>query len=334
MHGHHLTIEEREILAQERAAGRTQRQIADRLGCHPSTVSRELKRNGGTFGLYLPSRAQALADRRRRQSKRPWKLEGTDLGRRVQEGLGRYWSPEQIAGRLRREAPDRPDRWVSHQCIYEWIERERASGGTWHRCLRRRGRRRRRSGTPEKRGRIVGRASPRRSRATPRRSRVGIEDRPPEAAARVRLGDWESDTLAGSRSRACVATHVERLSRYTVLAKLPDRTAERFNAGTVAAFARHGNLPRQTLTADNGKEFARFAVLETSLGLDVYFARPYHAWQRGTVENTNGLLRQFFPKGMDLRRVTHVDVRRVESLLNTRPRKCLGYRTPHEVLRE
>jgi len=109
----------------------------------------------------------------------------------------------------------------------------------------------------------------------------------------------------------------------------PARAAERFNAGTVAAFARHGDLPRQT-----GKEFARFAVLETSLGLDVYFARPYHAWQRGTVENTNGFLRQFFPKGMDLGRVTHVDVRRVGSLLNTRPRKCLGYRTPHEVLRE
>jgi len=320
MHGRHLTLEEREILAQERAAGRSHAVIARRLGCDRSTIWRELKRNGGAFGMYLPSRAQALADRRRRRSKRPWKLEETDLGRRVQEGLQQCWSPEQIAGRLRREQPDRPDRWVSHQCIYDWIRRERASGGTWHRCLRRRGRRYRRRGGPENRGRIVG--------------RVGIEDRPPEVAARIRLGDWESDTLSGSRSRACVATHVERLSRYTVLAKLPDGTAERFNAGTVSAFARHGDLPRQTLTADNGKEFARFAVLETSLGLDVYFARPYHAWQRGTVENTNGLLRQFFPKGMDLGQVTPTQVQRVESLLNHRPRKCLGYRTPHEVLRE
>jgi IS30 family transposase len=321
MRGHHLSLEEREILAQGRAAGHSQAAIADRLGCAPSTISRELKRNGGAFGLYLPSRAQALAERRRRRSKQPWKLEGTDLGRRVQEGLRQYWSPEQIAGRLRFEEADHPDRWVSHQCIYEWIARERASGGTWHRCLRRRGRRRRRSGTPEKRGRIVG--------------RVGIEHRPPEVAARVRLGDWESDTLLGSRSRACLATHAERFSRYTVLAKLPDRTAERFNAGTVSAFARHGeDLPRETLTADNGKEFARFAVLQTALGLDVYFARPYHAWQRATVENANGLLRQFFPKGMDLGPVTPAHVQRVESLLNHRPRKCLGYRTPHEVLRE
>ncbi|MEA3366504.1 MAG: IS30 family transposase, partial [Planctomycetota bacterium] len=122
-----------------------------------------------------------------------------------------------------------------------------------------------------------------------------------------------------NRSRACLATHVERLSRYTVLAKLPDGTAEGFNAGTVAAFGRHRDLPRRTLTADNGKEFARFAVLETALGLDVYFARPYHAWQRGSAENTNGLLRQFFPKGQDLRRVTSAQVQRVESLLNHRP---------------
>ncbi|MFO8015112.1 MAG: IS30 family transposase [Phycisphaerae bacterium] len=233
MHGHHLTLQDREILAQERAAGRSHAAIARRLGCNRSTIWRELKRNGGAFGMYLPSRAQALADRRRRRSKRPWKLEGTDLGRRVQESLRQYWSPEQIAGRLRREHPDRPDRWVSHQCIYDWIERQRASGGTWHRCLRRRGRRYRRRGGPEKRGRIVG--------------RVGIEDRPPEVAARARLGDWESDTLSGSRSRACLATHVERVSRYTVLAKLSDRTAKRFNAGTVSAFARHGDLPRRTL---------------------------------------------------------------------------------------
>ena len=320
MHGRHLTLEDREILAQERAAGRSHAAIARRLGCDRSTIWRELRRNGGAFGMYLPSRAQALADRRRRRSKQPWKLEGTDLGRRVQEGLQQYWAPEQIAGRLRREHPDRPDRWVSHQCIYEWIGRQRASGGTWHQCLRRRGRRYRRRGTPENRGRIVG--------------RVGIEDRPPAVAARARLGDWESDTLSGSGSRACLATHVERVSRYTVLAKLPDRTAKRFNAGTVSAFARHGDLPRRTLTADNGKEFARFAVLETSLGLDVYFAEPYHAWQRATNENTNGLLRQFFPKGTDLGQVTPAQVQRVESLLNHRPRKCLGYRTPHEVLRE
>jgi len=332
MHGRHLTIEQREILAQERAAGRTQREIAGRLGCHPSTVSREVKRNGGAFGLYLPSRAQVLADRRRRQSKRPWKLEGTDLERRVQEGLRQYWSPEQTAGRLRLDDPDRPDGWVSHECIYQWIKRAaegpvgKAAGRSWHTFLRRGGRRRRRRGTPEKRGRIVG--------------RVGIEHRPSEVESRVRPGDWESDTLAGSGSRARLATHVERLSRYTVLAKLRDGTAKRFNAGTVRAFptgpsaARHGDLPRETLTADNGKEFARFGSLEAKLGLDVYFARLYHAGERATNENTNGLLRQFFPKGMDLRQVTHAYVRHVEYLLNTRPRKCLGYRTPHEVLRE
>jgi len=164
--------------------------------------------------------------------------------------------------------------------------------------------------------------------------RVGIEHRPAEVDRKDRLGDWESDTVAGSGSRACLATHVERVSKYTVLAWLPDATAGRFNAGTLRAFARHGALPCETMTTDNGKEFPRFCELERKLGLDVYFARPYHAWERGLNENTNGLLRQFFPKGLDLRLVTYPYVRHVEELLNNRPRKSLGYRTPNDVLRE
>jgi transposase InsO family protein len=124
---------------------------------------------------------------------------------------------------------------------------------------------------------------------------------------------------------------VERVSKYTVLGRLLDGRARTFNVGTVRAFGRHPGLPRRTLTADNGKEFAAFKVLERRLGLDVYFARPYHAWERGLNENTNGLLRQFFPKGLDLRGATHPYVKSVEHLLNTRPRKSLGYRTPHRV---
>jgi len=321
MHGHHLTIEDREIIAQMRAAGLSQARIARRLHCHPSTISRELRRNADSPGLYLPSRAQAKADRRRRHSKQPWKLEGTPLADYVKEGLRRYWSPEQIAGRLRIEHPDDPTRWVSHQTIYHWIERRKNAGDTWHTFLRqghRRGRKRR--GKAEKRGRIAG--------------RVGIEHRPAAVEARSRLGDWESDTLAGSGSKACLATHVERVSRYTVLAKLPDRTARRFNAGSLRAFARHGDLPFETITADNGKEFSRFRVLQRKLGLAVYFARPYHSWERGLNENTNGLLRQFFPKGLDIAYAAHPYVRYAEALLNNRPRKCLGYRRPLEVLRE
>ena len=320
MHGRHLTLEDREVIAQLAAAGHAQAQIARRIGCHPATVSRELARNRSPDGCYRPSRAQLLTAQRRRLTKRPWKLEGTGLGQYIQEKLREYWSPQQIAGRLRCEHPERPDQWVSHECIYQWIARQKALGGSWQGFLRQGHRKRRRRGRPETRGRIVG--------------RVGIEHRPAAVQARSRRGDWESDTLAGGGSQARLASHVERLSKYTVLAKLLDGKARTFNAGTLRAFRRHPGLPLLTLTADNGKEFAAFAVLERKLGLDVYFARPYHAWERGLNENTNGLLRQFFPKGLDLRGATHPYVKYVEHLLNTRPRKSLGYRTPIELLRE
>jgi len=314
-------MDEREMMAQRRAEGQTQAEIARRLGCHRATIRREVRRNAEPNRDYRPSRAQARADRRRRESKQPWKLDGTDLGTSVQDRLRQSWSPEQIAGRLRLDHPEQRDRWVSHQGIYDWIARQRAAGGTWHTFLRQGHRKRRkRYRTSEKRGRIVG--------------RVGIEHRPAVVETRSRLGDWESDTVAGSGSTVCLATHVERVSKYTVLAKLLDGTAARFNAGTLRAFGRHVDLPFETMTADNGKEFAAFGALERKLGLAVYFAQPYHAWERGLNENTNGLLRQFFPKGYDIAKATYPYVKYVETLLNTRPRKALGYRTPVEVLRE
>jgi IS30 family transposase len=283
-------------------------------------VYREWRRNG-LEGEYFPARAQATADGRRLASKAPWKMAHAPLVAYVQDKLAQYWSPQQISGRLERDFPGQPAMRISHQGLYDWIAAQRASGGVWHTFLRQaRRRRRKRYGTRENRGRIVG--------------RVGIEERPPEVAAKVRPGDWESDTLAGSGSPACLASHVERVSQYTVLAPLPDGKAASLNAGTIRAFRRHGSLPLLTTTADNGKEFAAHARLTDRLGLRVFFARPYHSWERGLNENTNGLVRQFFPKGLDLRSVRPEDVRRVERLLNTRPRKTLGYRTPREVLSE
>lgn len=307
------------MLAIRLALGESKGAVAQELGCHVSSVGRELRRNqvGGT---YLPAQAQSLADGRRRTSKKPWKVERGELGAFVKEGLQQYWSPEEIAGRWRRRHPRRRGQWVSHQCLYDWIWRQKDQGQTWHRYLRRAyKKRRKRQESPEKRGRIVG--------------RVGIEERPAIVEKRTRLGDWESDRMEGSGSPVSLASHVERKSRYTVLAKLADGKAATFNEGTIRAFQRHGGLPLRTTTADNGKEFAGHAELGKRLGLDVYFARPYHAWERGTNENTNGLVRQFFPKGLDLRRVPPRQVVYVERLLNNRPRKCLGYRTPREVMR-
>lgn len=319
MHGRHLTLGERELLAIGLALGQTRVEVAQGLGCHPGTIRRECQRNQ-VEGTYLPARAQALADERRRGSKVPWKLERPDLAAFVKDGLREYWSPQEIAGRWRKGHPRRRGQWVSHQCLYDWIWRQKDHGQTWHRYLRRAyKKRRKRQESPERRGRIVG--------------RVGIEERPAIVEKRARLGDWESDRVEGSGSTASLASHVERKSRYTVLAKLSDGRAATFNEGTIRAFERHGGLPLRTTTADNGKEFAAHADLTARLGLDVYFANPYHAWERGTNENTNGLVRQFFPKGLDLRWVSPRQVVHVERLLNNRPRKCLGYRTPLEVLR-
>jgi IS30 family transposase len=312
-------LAERELLAIGLALGGSRVEVARQLGCHASTLRRELKRNQ-VAGTYLPAQAQALAEQRRRESKPAWKLDRPELAAFVQAGLRRYWSPQEIAGRWRKEHRRQRRQWVSHQCLYDWIWEQKDQGQAWHRYLRRAyQKRRKRQESPERRGRIVG--------------RVGIEARPASVERRARLGDWESDSMQGSGSSASLASHVERKSRYTVLAKLADGKAATFNAGTIGAFERHGGLPVRTLTADNGKEFAGHAELAAVLALDVYFARPYHAWERGTNENTNGLVRQFFPKGLDLRQVTPRQVTHVEHLLNNRPRKCLGYRTPLEVLR-
>jgi len=316
----HLTLDQREVLAQSTCRGEHPNQIAATLGCHRGTVYREWRRNG-VDGEYFPARAQVAADARRRSSKSAWKMDHAPLAAYVQEKLTQYWSPQQIAGRMKRDFPDDPAMRISHQGIYAWIAAQKAQGGPWHTFLRQaRRRRRKRSGTRENRGRIVG--------------RVGIEERPAEVAAKVRAGHWESDTIVGAGSPACLASHVERVSQYTVLAKLPDGKAASLNAGTIRAFRRHGKLPLLTTTTDNGKEFAAHAQLTARLGLRVYFAQPYHSWERGLNENTNGLIRQFFPKGLDLGGVRREDVRRVERLLNTRPRKTLGYRTPLEMLSE
>jgi len=319
MHGRHFTIVDREVIAKMLAQGEGLTAIAAELKVHTGNIGRELDRNSQSDGEYFPSLAQAQADRRRRQSKASWKMEQPAIAAYVWDKLQQYWSPQQIAGRMVLDYPHEPSMRISHACIYAGIYRLKANGKQWHRYLRQAHRKRRkRYGTGEKRGQIVG--------------RVGIEQRPVEVESRNRFGDWESDTMEGAAHAAYLATHVDRKSRYLVMGKIADKKAATFNAGTLRAFARHRDLPRRTMTADNGKEFAAFGKLEKKLGLDVYFAQPYHSWQRGTNENTNGLVRQFFPKSYDLRGATHRYVAYVERLLNTRPRKCLGYRTPQEVL--
>jgi IS30 family transposase len=286
-------------------------EIARLMGRDRSTIYREIERNTGGRG-YRPKQAQRKADERRLRCRRESKMNDPKLKSSVRRLLKKAWSPDQIARWLRRKFPRDPEKHVSHQTIYTWIAQE-APELRAH--LRRDGKRR--SG-PEKRGQLVG--------------CVSIEGRPKVVDSRRRFGDWEGDTVVSPGRRSGLVTMVDRKSGYTRIRKTTS-----LKAATTRRAARRSlrDLPeslRRTMTLDNGKEFAEHEQLAEDLGLDIYFAKPYASWQRGTNEHTNGLLRQFFPKGTDFARISHRQVARAEKLLNERPRKRLGYRTPQEVL--
>ena len=313
----HLNIFEREVILKMKFSGNSQAGIAGKLGRSKSAISRELRRNSGPPG-YEAHLAQKKYEKRRRRSKHPVRMEYAPLAEYAREGLEKTWSPEQIAGRIKIDCPGDGKMRAAHSTIYRWIQRDKLRGGELHLCLRQRfKKRRKRYGSRDLRGQI--------------KNRVSIEKRPAIVEERSRLGDWESDTIEGKGKKGYIATHVERKSRYLVAAKLPNKKAETFNRKTVRAFRGVPKKFLKTITADNGKEFAWHEKLAAKLEMEIYFAHPYHSWERGLNENTNGLLREFFPKGMDLRKVSEKDVDRAAGVLNNRPRKCLGYRAPAEV---
>lgn len=315
-----LTTNDRYIITHLHMAGQSNAAIARRLGRHRATIGRELSRNRDVFDNYHYLHAQPAAQRRRSAASRRYKLDGTALGRYVQQGLRHRWSPQQIVGRLCRDHPRHPAMRVTHEAIYQWIYREHARGERWYEQLRRR--------RPRRRKHIVGERG--NFRGIP--GRVGIDQRPAIVDTRSRFGDWESDTVEGAKGTGLLVSHVERKSRYVRLGKLADKRAITLSRASCTALNDLPRKLRRTMTADNGKEFTNFATIEKTLGLKVYFANPHAPWERGTNENTNGLLRDFFPKGSDFQRITPSRLAKVERLLNNRPRKCLNYRTPLECL--
>ena len=321
---HQLTTDDRYLITHLHQAGFTKAEIARRIGCHRATIGRELARNRDAFGGYHYESAQRLArERRTATNRRRDKLRpGSALGKYVRDKLRQRWSPEQIVGRLRRDHPSDPAMCVTHETIYRWVYAQHLSGEHWHEQLRRRHKRRR--------SRIVGQRMGSGRGQIP--GRVGIEQRPAVVERRGRFGDWEADTVEGAKGTGLIATHVERKSRYTKLGKLADKRADTVVASTCAIFRGLPRSLRRTSTFDNGKEFAGFNRIEDALGMTIYFANPHAPWERGANENTNGLLRDFFPKGSDFRKITPARLARVEKMLNNRPRKCLNYRTPAEVL--
>ena len=313
-----LTKDERYVITHLNNAGISYAEIARQLGRHRATIGREIKRNLDSFRQYHYEPAQRQAQTRATQANQRYKLDEPDLKQSVLDGLKKHWSPEQIAGRLRRKYPKKPSSWITHEAIYQWIYREHTQGNDVYTCLRKCRSRRR--------NRLVGK------RKSNIPNRVGIEKRPKIVDSRSRHGDWESDTVEGQKGTGVLMTHVDRKSRFLVVGKLPNKQANTLSEHTCQHMKDLPACLRRTMTADNGTEFTQFNTIESVLSLKVYFANPHSPWERGTNENMNGQIREFFPKGTDFRTVSDAEVAKVQSLLNNRPRKCLNFRTPLEVL--
>lgn len=307
----HLKPEERDRIAQLHTSGHSQAAIGRALDRPGSTIGRELTRNG-SHGQYCACEAQRRAVQRRRDRPLVRKVDRPEINAAVRQGLAHTHSPDEIAQRLKVTDPDAVG--VSATSIYRWIKRQpKENRRHWQSFLRRRGKR------------------PYRRRAKPRRDSAAVANRPQEINDRLQLGHFEGDLVLGKPGTGGLLTLVERRSRYTFIRKVTSKQARHVRKKARLVLQDLPEELRRSLSLDNGTEFALFETLEELLGLSIYWCQPGCPYQRGTNENTNGLIRQFFPKGTDFRDVSHHDVRQVQILLNDRPRACIDYWTPDEV---
>jgi len=304
-----LTQEERYQIHALMKAGHRQTEIAQVLGRSRSTISRELSRNRGLRG-YRPQQAHRVAQERRRA--RPRHRISDDTWDWVERLLREDWSPEQISLWLKQEQHLR----VSHEWIYQYVLQDKRNGGDLYRHLRCQKAHRKRYGSYDRRGRIPNRTS--------------IEERPAVVEHRRRIGDWELDTIISKGNSSALVSLTERKSRLCLLAKVTRKTAKAVRQAILGLLEPLAERVH-TLTADNGKEFSQHEAIAEALAADFYFAHPYASWERGLNENTNGLVRQYFPKNSDFSIITDAEVQHVMDKLNNRPRKCLGMKTPNQV---
>lgn len=309
-HYKRLTREQRYTIESMSRQQGSQESISRTIGVHSSSVGREFKRAGMNRQTYCHLTAQKDAD------SREWagRTLPPELLLAVEAKLCTdQWSPEQISRTFRKQGTGN----VSHESIYQYIYRDKRAGGQLHTHLRHRCKSYRKRGLGrERRGRI--------------KDQVMIDERPSVVQERSRVGDWEMDTVIGNPGGSVLVTMVERKSRYTLIALVDSKEAAAVTQGMLHSL-RPCRDKVETMTFDNGKEFARHAHLAEQLEAKAYFAHPYHSWERGLNENTNGLIRQYFPKGSDFSKLTPKEVQRVEALLNSRPRKCLAYQTPNDI---
>lgn len=306
----HLTQDERYQLSALMAINQSLNAISSKLGRSKSTISRELRRNRGARG-YRPKQAHALASNRLKTAYKAIKLQA-DVKAGIADKVRLNFSPEQISGRLKKD--DHIE--ISHETIYQYILADKKEGGDLYKHLRCQKKRRKRYGTKshDRRGQI--------------KDRVSIDKRPKIVEKKSRIGDWEGDLIIGQNHKGAIVTLVDRKSKKTKMAKITSKTAS-IVGKAVRKLLREERV--HTITFDNGREFSAHKEMAMGLGAKIYFAHPYSSWERGLNENTNGLIRQYFPKGSSFSDISEAQVSAVEDALNNRPRKTLNYNTPNEI---
>jgi transposase, IS30 family len=308
---HQLTENERYQIYALKKAGHRQYEIADLLGRNPSTVSRELQRNQGLRG-YRPKQAQRFCVTRRGEAHKAIKVTDEVWGWIVQL-IEQELSPQQVVDYLKRHKKI----YLHHETVYHRIYADKAQGGELYKHLRIASKSyRKRYGHYDRRGKI--------------KNRVSIDERPTVVDRKTRIGDWEGDTVIGKGRKSALLTMVERKTLYTVIVRLTGKRANLLSKAAVTHMT-DMKLKVKTITFDNGLEFADHATIAEGLGADIYFAHPYASWERGINENTNGLIRQYFPKGTDFNQITDEQVQWVMNRLNNRPRKTRGCKSPNEL---
>lgn len=306
-----LTENERYQIYVMKKAGHSQEATAILLGRSPSTISRELRRNQGLRG-YRPAQAQRLVDARRREARKVCKV-NDEVRDWIHRLIRQELSPQQVVDYLKRHK----NLSLHHETVYQLIYDDKAVGGDLYSYLRIASKAyRKRYGHYDRRGKI--------------KNRVDIDERPAIVEKRSRIGDWEGDTIIGKGRKGALLTMVERKTLYTVIERLTGKRSDLLAKAAVDGM-RHLKSKVKTITFDNGLEFSHHAEIGEGLGADIYFAHPYASWERGTNENTNGLIRQYFPKGTDFNQVTDEQIKQVMERLNNRPRKTRGCRSPNEL---
>ena len=310
---YHLTRDQRSQIYALKSIGLEQQDIAAHLGVAPSTISRELDRNRGERG-YRFHQADTFATERRAAASSEPKHMIPSVVRIIEEKIQEKWSPEQISGRLKLEEGI----CISHESIYKHVWADKRQGGTLYTHLRHSGKKyNKRSSDKAGRGCIP--------------NRIDIKERPAIVEEKSRLGDWEGDLIIGAKHQGAILSIVDRASKYTLLAKLKNKCADGVVKATKACFERLSDPIVHTITYDNGKEFSAHEHISAALNAQCYFATPYHSWERGLNEHTNGMVRQYAPKSTDFTTVSAREVQKIEDALNDRPRKILSYWTPREM---